>query len=59
MNEVCRRIENYKDISIWELFPFIFHFKNNKEEKNKSICQTYSWSKDGLKLYLFREYGPE
>ena len=34
-------------------------FENSKEKINKSFCQTYSRNKVGLKLFLFREYGPK
>ena len=34
--------------------------KNNKEKKTLfSICQTYSWNEDGLKLFHIREYRPK
>ena len=47
-----------EDIFYFTIPPFIFHFKNNKKRIEKSIRQTYFWNKDGLKLFLFREYGP-
>ena len=39
---------------ISQLFP-IFHyipFQMNEKKISKSIRQTYSWNKDGLKLFL-------
>ena len=47
-----------EDIPFSHLFPFIFHFKSNKKKQTSLIRQTYSWNKDGLKLFLFWEYGP-
>ena len=44
--------------SISPCFSLLFHFKNNKKNVTCPFCQTYSWNKVGLNLFLFQDYGP-
>ena len=65
LNFVCSKMLNKVWISIgnWKHFyftitPLYIPFQKYQEKINKYGCQTYSWNKDGVKLFLFREYGP-
>ena len=65
MNKVWRSNENWKYF-YFTIIPCILCLKKkkqnktkqkNQQEKNKQIyLSDYSWNKDGLKLFLFREY---
>ena len=53
----------FGEVLNWRYFYFTIInlcilFQTQQRKINKAICQTYSWSKDGLKLFLFWKYLP-
>ena len=57
MNKVWISIENRGHFH-FTIIPLCIPFQKQQENINKSIHQTYSWNKDGLKVFLFWECRP-
>ena len=55
VDQVCRSIESIRHYH-FTIISLASCFKSNKKSKSSLCSQTYSWNKDGLKLFLFQEY---
>ena len=57
LNKIRKSFESWSHL-YFIMVSFIIPKKTQPEKQTSPFSHTYSWNKDGIKLYFFWEYGP-